>query len=326
VPDAAHGGQQAAVVRPLQICGLRRRLAAASIDGVVLGSIGVVLGAFYWEDFAAMGDRARLIGMAIATIHLGLLNSRLTGGRTPGKWLMRIRLVDAAGRPLGVGRAIVRSAMLQTPFALNGATIQPGPWTNALAAAGVFGLFGALLYLWLANRSTRQSLHDIIVGSFVVIGERQGEVTEQAWRGHLAIASAWILAMFLAPALIDPIAFQSETMQLLEHVRSVARAEAGDAAVTVWAGARLTATTEGSQQLSYLELHLDLRRDIDDHERLASQVVGRVLSWIPEARTYDQIIVGVRYGYDIVIASAYERNTFSRSPEEWARPAATPDR
>ena len=74
-----------------------------------------------------------------------------------------------------------------------------GPLINAL----VFGLGGAILYLYLFNGVTRQSLHDLVAGTYVVRETAEAELeVDPVPRVHLVVAAAWIGLVFLvSPAL-----------------------------------------------------------------------------------------------------------------------------
>jgi uncharacterized RDD family membrane protein YckC len=155
-----------------EIAGFWRRLGAFAIDLILLMIIGAVLGVLLFDPLARMGAYARLIGFAIALAYFGICNSRLTGGQTLGKQWLGVRVVDANGQPLSLPRSLLRYIVLGAPFFLSGiAPESQEGMTSALGflyALAVGGSALAIVYLYLFNRRTRQSLHDLVVGSYVV--------------------------------------------------------------------------------------------------------------------------------------------------------------
>jgi uncharacterized RDD family membrane protein YckC len=88
-------------------------------------------------------------------------------------------VTDRNGKALPPVRPISRYLVIAIPVFLNGAWFDvdiasTGPLVSVLGAllsCVVFGGLGATVYLFICNRRTRQALHDLAVGSFVVRGE-----------------------------------------------------------------------------------------------------------------------------------------------------------
>ena len=110
---------------------------------------------------------ARACGFAIALGYFGWMNSGRAGGQTLGKRLLGIRAVHVDGTLLSVPRAFARYAVLGVPFAFSGPLPLPGV-ASVVAAIFVAGLLLAIVALFLFDRKTRRSVHDRVVGSWVV--------------------------------------------------------------------------------------------------------------------------------------------------------------
>ena len=157
-----------------QPSGLWRRFAAMFIDILVLAVIGLLAGRMLLGvSCASLGALAQLIGLAVAILYTALLNSRTGGGRTVGKWLCDIQVVGENGLPVSFARSLGRSVLLwigiaQPPVSRDIA-LQSGSAAVVIAALLLTGALGlGILYLLLFNRETRQGLHDLIAGTFVV--------------------------------------------------------------------------------------------------------------------------------------------------------------
>jgi len=87
-----------------------------------------------------------------------------------GFW-RRVFGVFIVGEPLELVKSFLRYTILGVPFFLNNSHLPPqllASWIGTLFSVLVFGFGGSIIYLIIFNRRTRQSLHDLIVGSYVV--------------------------------------------------------------------------------------------------------------------------------------------------------------
>lgn len=179
------------------IAGFWRRIFAFIVDSVILGSIGWAAGLIFFDAFVQLGPWGRLLGFCVALVYFGVQNSKIAGGQTFGKRLLKIRVVGKNGAPLSVQMAFVRFLPLGAPWFLNNAQFPPSLlftyWIYPLSVA-IFGIGLSIVYLYVFNRKTRQSLHDLLVGSYVVSGESK-EPVEAAplWKLHSAVC-VFILA------------------------------------------------------------------------------------------------------------------------------------
>ncbi|SDL20470.1 Uncharacterized membrane protein YckC, RDD family [Nocardioides sp. YR527] len=136
-----------------------RRFYAFAIDRVIAWAIFAAAGFLAWLIFFRNDEP--LLGVAlIASVVLAvwLVGTVLTGsgGKTPGKMALGLRVVSddsgAAGRPIGVGKAFVRQALL------------------GLCTIPTLGI-GTATFAWVAamdDRGRRQGWHDRRAGSVVV--------------------------------------------------------------------------------------------------------------------------------------------------------------
>ena len=68
----------------------------------------------------------------------------------------------------------------------------------------VFGVGGSTLYLMVFNRRTRQGLHDLAVGSYVIRAGDTGPVeTKPMWKVHWAILGLLLLTLTAALAFFN---------------------------------------------------------------------------------------------------------------------------
>jgi uncharacterized RDD family membrane protein YckC len=119
--------------------GFWRRLAAALIDGILLGIVDTILR-------LVLGGFGQLLGLVVTIGYFTYFHG--TTGQTPGNAAVGIRVVDVRdrpGQPIGYGRALVR-------------------WVVSILSALVL-LIG---FLWMLWDPRKQTWHDKAVGSLPV--------------------------------------------------------------------------------------------------------------------------------------------------------------
>lgn len=136
-----------------------RRFYAFAIDRVIAWAIFAAAGFAAWLIFFRNGNPLPGVGLiAGVVLVVWLVGTVLTGsgGKTPGKMALGLRVVSddsgAAGRPIGVGKAFVRQALL------------------GLCTIPTLGI-GTATFAWVAamdDRGRRQGWHDRRAGSVVV--------------------------------------------------------------------------------------------------------------------------------------------------------------
>lgn len=120
-----------------ELASLGTRFVALLIDGIILGIIGGLLVGFSRD---VGGGLSFVIGLIYYWYFLSRQN-----GQTPGKNVMKIRVVKVDGSPLSDTDAILR-------------------YIGYLINSAVFGLG----WIWAFFDSNQQGLHDKIVNTYVV--------------------------------------------------------------------------------------------------------------------------------------------------------------
>jgi uncharacterized RDD family membrane protein YckC len=181
----------------VSLAGFWRRLGAFAVDWMILALGGYMVGQLLFDQLAWLGGWNRLIGFVAATIYFGLLDSGPFGASTPGKRALGLRVVDAAGRVVSLPKSILRASVLVAPILFSGTILvmSEASYGERAASGLIGGLAVASFYMVAFNRSTRQGLHDLVSGAFVVRGRasRRGMSGLTFWRTHLAIAAIFVV-------------------------------------------------------------------------------------------------------------------------------------
>lgn len=302
-----------------KISGFWRRIFAFLLDAIILGSAGLIAGYFLFDFFAGLGPWGILIGFGVSLLYFGILDSSIGGGQTIGKRLLKIKVADAGGAPISIGMAFARFAIFGVPCFLNGAAL-PGlqmPLFAILDALVVFGVGGAMVYLYIFNRRTRQSLHDLAVGSFVISAKDQGkEKMAPVWKGHFALVGAWVAATLLFVTVALPRIAQVGPLPGLLSLQQEINGP-GRACTTVLMGDNWTYLDGKKTETKFLQVTAAFNARPSDFKKAAYDVARIVLSKYPQVSGRDRLNIIIIYGYNIGIAHSWINENFSYSPAQW---------
>ena len=313
---------------------LWRRILAFAVDSLILYVVGRIVGATFFDTLSRLGLWGHLLGFILALAYFATLDSGVGGGQTLGKRLLRLRVVNAQGNTIPWGRSAVRYVILATPYFLTGPRDPAGISTWLVPFLIIFttlGIGGSTLYLVIFNRRTRQGLHDIAIGTYVVDSIVSGPLKAEPICG----AHGWVIGFFLcliaftalskgidiewqhrsghvSPRLIDE--------RLIEKLDDVQTAK-----VLLWRPTQL----DGSVLANVLpkktgRITVEWKGEMGAREALADQVASLILQNDPGAQKQDLIRIEVGRSYDLGIAFGNDYQNFTHTPEEWHQRALTP--
>lgn len=300
-------------------CGFWKRVFAMMLDGILLGIIGVIIGTAMFDQLAQLGGWGRLVGFCIAIIYFGIFNSVIGKGQTPGKKMMKIHVIDHSGNYISLAKSFLRYTIFGLPYFLNGALI---PNSVIFSPVGyilsllIFGFGATTIYLYVFNRRTRQSLHDIAVGTFVTTAESSGEVVGSVWKPHLVVTGLLLVIATALPIATKGLADTWEYPELLTVQDSILSSGKVHNA-TAQAGKSWGTNNGEKWEKTYFRSVAIMKERPSDPESSAREIVQIVLETYPKAMEKDTIAITTTYGYDIGIARTWKSFNASYTPEEW---------
>ncbi|WP_158823042.1 RDD family protein [Granulicella sp. S156] len=305
--------------QPGQIGALWHRLIAFFIDAIILFVTGTAIALPLSSTFSRLGLWGRLIGFCIALFYLATLNSELGGGQTGGKQLMRLRVVDSQGRTISFGKSLVRYSILAIPVFLNRLPVPisraPGIITFFLSVV-IFGIGGATLYLVLFNGNTRQGLHDLAVGSYVVEADISGPVrVRPIWKPHWVILALPLLVSgIFAMVTYNWLEQNGSFPEIMQDIRLVEGVD-GVEASSVMTGTQHFASSDEIKTI--FTVNVVWRGPCHEERSHAGHIAELLLQRDPRIEEYDLLQIGVTCGYDLGIASHQISRNVTLSPSEW---------
>ncbi len=326
-PDA----QLTPAIESTPIAGFWRRLAAFAIDSLILGVPALLFGLALFRWAESLGNGGRLIGFVVALLYFGILNSHIGGGQTLGKRLFGIRVVRRDGEALSTTRSVLRFLVIAVPYFLNGLwfdvdTAAPKPLEYLLDVfliVVVFGGLGAIAYLFVFNRRTRQSLHDIAVGSFVVRGPPTIVPDSLSTpRLHLILVGCWL-------ALVAPgfavLALNNYQPRPPNELQAAIKTQLGIRQVRLATVTRSLITMSGGGSVtSYLQIDAWPDERKDDHHALVPLIASIVLDRLPDLPSEQLLIVQVHRGFNLGIAAWASSYREARDVAAWREKLGRP--
>ena len=305
--------------KSLWIAGFWRRIGAFIIDGFILGLIGYLLGLVLEDYFVQIGGWGRLVGFSISLTYFGVLNSTINKGQTIGKVLLKINVVDSNNQFISLSRSLLRYSILGIPFYLNNARITDELLLSPFIYPLAFILFGGLFatsYLYLFNRRTRQSLHDLLVGTFVTNKASSDTCVEPVWKVHYGVVGILFVAVTIAPYFTLKLAQNAPFTDMLKVRKMII-----DKQDVVYANIEeslsfSTKDGEESTQASYVSVQAFLAMDDISNASFAKELGEMVVNNYSTAATKDTILVSLTYGYDLGIWSSWKIHTYNFKPNE----------
>jgi uncharacterized RDD family membrane protein YckC len=306
-----------------RVSGFWRRVAAYAVDGLVLGAAGQALGFAFYDRLCGLAWGGRLLGLAVALSYLVPLTSAWGGGQTLGQRLLKIRVVDVSGRPVSVGRAALREFVLCFPFFLNGVLL-PVQFNTPVAATAVivvvFLIGPSVIYLAAFNGRTRQGLHDLLAGTFVVPADQLGglESLPPIWGGHYAVIGVFSAALVAGGWwMMRWVSGLQGMPEILEASRRIQ--DTGRWTVVSLVDGRQSdyGSKDGARKSTFMTLAVLAEQPIRNPEKDADDMVRILFAADPQALQADRIAVSERRGFDLGIASFWTNKGAAYSTAEW---------
>jgi uncharacterized RDD family membrane protein YckC len=189
------------------MAGFWRRILAFIIDVLAIGIFGQIIAwplSSFWFN---AGPYGRILGLFIVFAYFGITYSKIFKGQSIGKRIMKIAVRDKANNTISLGRSLLRVSILAIPFLLNGWNLPLLNMTGIkwLVVVIVFGVGAAIVYTMLFNRRSRQGIHDLICGTYVVhLGVEPIELFPISSKKHWVVSGVLIVIVIIITSLIIP--------------------------------------------------------------------------------------------------------------------------
>ena len=296
-----------------------KRIFAFGLDFVLIFLVGFLLSIPFEPFFIESGVYGVLIGISISLIYFSIGNSALTHGQTIGKKVMKIRVTDQDGKPINFSKSLLRAGVLFIPLLLNGSSflvLLQDSWVIYPISMLIFGSIISIVYLYIFNRRTRQSLHDLVTATYVVKSDLSEKIEPYLWKGHYIIVGVFILLSLSIPIYVHNIS-QENVFSDLTAIQETINRTTNSKLTGVMVGSSFQKGANGetvSREYARVTLWLP-EADINNPD-LAKEIVLRIIEEYAALRNKDVIRVTLRHGYHIGIWSRWQTASFDFIPSE----------
>lgn len=306
------------------ISGFWRRFLAWLIDVLILGVIGQIIGVVFSSFLFSIGPYGRPIGLLFTIPYFGIMNSKIGGGQTFGKRIMKIAVRNKDNEPIVLWRSVIRISLLALPSLFNQWSIPvfQNPIVVWFLSLIIFGLGGAIFYTMVFNRKARQGIHDLILGTYVVyLPEKPIESFPTTPRIHWIVISIWIGIVAIGTLVMSLIAPSIISKTPLAPVMSLYNILQDDPRFfTVGVNSNTFYGSNGKTSHSLIvTVWYKGKLAESDRTEVVKSIIKTVLENTENIDDYDGIQVKITSAYDIGIASANLSMSFGKSIEEWRK-------
>ncbi|MBV1922275.1 MAG: RDD family protein, partial [Pseudomonadales bacterium] len=302
------------------IAGFWRRIGALILDSLILGAFGFLLSIFLKDYFYSLGDSGVLVGLAVGLVYFGLLNSSLCVGQTLGKRIVKIKVVNKSNQLISLPKSLIRYLIYSIPFSLNGLAFgdEDSPvWVMCILSLVVFGGLLSIIYLYIFNRNTRQSLHDLVVGSYVVRCDADYVEPVKIWGVHFLVIVGLFIASLILPIVAKSLVETEPFAELLEVQKSLKDIE-NIVNIGVKQGTSTTSVTgEETRTVKYLSVQAVIASGEVDNVDVARDIALKVVGSYAKSMENDVIRVTLTHGYSIGIWSEWTHHNHAFNPSEF---------
>jgi hypothetical protein len=188
-------------------------------------------------------------------------------------------------------------------------------WPYILAPL-IFGGAFSIIYLYIFNRTTRQSLHDLLFGTFVVnVGIEKNNVGN-LWRPHLIVVCLFFVVAAIVPFLTSNLIHQESFADLMNSREALMKNPSVSNAAIFYGKNTVTTEKTGTKETTYVSADVFLKKNQTSNKELAHDLAKDLVNNYRQAMTKDVILIKLVYGYDIGIVSKWNSYTHRFNPNE----------
>ena len=300
------------------IAGFWRRFVAFFIDWLALGIVGQLIALPFYSFWCRLGPYGRFVGFPIALMYFGLTDSSVAGGQSIGKRVLALAVRNADGQAISANRAFLRTLVWLVPLMLNGwaLPIMSEPIIAGATSIIVFGVGGALCMTLVFNRRTRQGLHDMLSGTFVLhlSGQPVNALptpTRRQWMLPgvvMVVAVLFTIGGFAVSRSVSSLQNVLQLQRVLQRDNRFFSVGVSDQTLRVFGG-EATRTLEISAWFKGVPTETERTSIMND---LAKQVLDQ-----HDLAGFDFIRIEVISAYDVGLAHGHRSNFDSERPSTW---------
>ncbi len=201
-----------------------RRLGALIIDLGILYLIGIFISLFLGNYVMYFGNFKIVIGVVISTVYFTIFHSKIGNGKSIGKRLMGLQVLNQNGGYLSIGNSFIRTIIFTIPYCYSDLININFESSLNISQFVRYTIIPASLFINHAFSFTnRMSLcfHDVIAKSFVTSKSEQSVLNETPLSNKLKFIPliALVLVLIISILLIHP--FSEQNIKDINELKTI---------------------------------------------------------------------------------------------------------
>ena len=299
----------------------KRRFFAFLIDSLIIGLVGQLSGLVFSDFYAQLGNSGRLIGAVVVLLYFGICNSKITNGKTLGKKLLKIRVVNRNSKPISVSKSFLRASWFTIFMAFGGSSFSNSSCIPLVIVVGtlIFSISILEIYFVIVNKKTLQSFHDLLIDSFVVSAKSEGQISYTNKKSSFyggAVIPVILLIAFTGLNLFAKNTYVADMVKIIETINS----ELPVYNTSMYRHSETTAALSGeSSTTKYINVTVIKKNKDENNEALAVKIAKIIFDSKFAFNEGETLCITIVEGYDIGIANNYTSKNINGTLEEWKK-------
>ena len=299
----------------------KRRFFAFLIDSLIIGLVGQLSGLVFGDFYAQLGNSGRLIGAVVVLLYFGICNSKITNGKTLGKKLLKIRVVNRNSKPISVSKSFLRASWFTIFMTFGGSSFSNSSCIPLVIVVGtlIFSISILEIYFVIVNKKTLQSFHDLLIDSFVVSAKSEGQISYTNKKSSFyggAVIPVILLIAFTGLNLFAKNTYVADMVKIIETINS----ELPVYNTSMYRHSETTAALSGeSSTTKYINVTVIKKNKDENNEALAVKIAKIIFDSKFAFNEGETLCITIVEGYDIGIASSFTSKDINGTLEEWKK-------
>ena len=296
----------------------KRRFVAFILDMMLIGMIGY-LSTFLFESFyMKLGNSGKLIGAVIVLIYFGIFDSKIGNGQSIGKKILKIQVVNKNSECISVSKSILRSLWLFTFILLNGFSLGNSKYIPIIIILGtiLFSIVLLEIYFFIFNKKTKQSFHDLLADSFVILTDSKGEIEFKNNKKILycsIIIPIFILSITICLNISTKNTFLGDYLRIIDIIQEDIPVHQ----TTISKNVSIFKNSNGTSEQHYIILNTYKNNKSDDEKEIAVKIAKTVFDNGLTINENEIFSIVISSGFNIGIASKNMNQRFNGTVEQW---------
>lgn len=298
----------------------KKRLFGFIIDIFIIGLFGYLSGLIFEGFYIQIGNYGKIVGFLITWLYFSIFDSKIFNGQSIGKKICKIKVVNKTNDTLTIKESSLRSLIYSLTVLLNGASFKNMKYFPVIILIGIilFSIYVLEVYLFIFNKPSKQTLHDLLSKSYVVNIESDKVIDIP--QNIKVIRFAFFIPLIIAILTISinvlmKNTFSYKMLPLIDNIQNQLPLRN----TTINNGMTKSIGPTDNSEFKYIYLTCIKLNQNDFSDELAVKVAEIVINSQLSVRDGESLIIQINSGYDIGISNKYKNIKYNKPVIDWQK-------